>query len=206
MIWLHLTVGRGPIECHSFLKSIIPIIEQDTIQSGLKMTVLDYEDSTYGLISALVSIEGKEEESFAKSWNGSIEWVCKSELRPNHKRKRWFIGASSLTLGHELSTEINDHDLKWDYMRASGPGGQNVQKTDSAVRLTHQPTGIVVFAQEERSQYRNKSLAKDRLLSKLNELNDKKNLSDDKIQWNNHNSLERGNAIRTYEGINLQKK
>lgn len=88
--------------------------------------------------------------------------------------------------------------LKIEKMRASGPGGQNVNKRETAVRITHKRTGLSVTAQEERSQYLNKKLA----LSRLNELLEQKEseteMKSQSRRWNKHNRLERGNPVRVY--------
>jgi len=206
MKWLHLTSGRGPGECQLCINKIVQIIIDEAAAHGLTCMLLDFEAAYHGYHSALLSVDGEKEAAFVESWNGTIEWIWKSTIRPGHKRKRWFIGISQLEVGSETDIEFSDNQLKWESLRASGPGGQHVNKTESAIRLTHMPSGITVVAREERSQYRNKSLAKARLYGILKERKRLGEVQKEQELWSEHNNLERGNAIRTYEGLDFKLK
>lgn len=91
-------------------------------------------------------------------------------------------------------------------MRASGPGGQQVNKTESAVRVTHIPTGLTVVAREERSQHMNRKLAVARLGELMKSQEKSAELQGKRDRWQQHNELERGNPIRTYEGTEFKRK
>ena len=92
-------------------------------------------------------------------------------------------------------------ELKIETCRASGPGGQHVNRTDSAVRVTHLPSGIVCTASEERSQIRNKELALLRLQEKLNLVVEQHHADQSEAMWLDHYRLERGGAIRVFKGL-----
>ncbi len=206
MLWVQGTIGRGPKECDMALAGLLRRMTIEASESHLTLNILDQEHSDYGITSFLVSIEGDGCENFVKIWNGTFQWICQSQIRPNHKRKRWFVKFEAILPKQETDIEIVSADLEWDSFRASGPGGQNVQKTSSAVRLTHKPSGLVVIAQEERSQQRNKSLAMGKLYAKIRNNKEIEKADVDKKKWQIHNTLERGNAVRTFEGMEFKEK
>lgn len=205
-VWLQATSGRGPEECCLALAGLVPVIVAEAGQAGLACAVLEQAASRHGLSSALLRVEGAGAQAFAASWTGSIEWLCKSPLRPTHGRKRWFVGVSALAEQVAADVAISPSDLRFDTARASGPGGQHVNKTESAVRLTHGPSGIVVTAQEERSQHRNKALALAKLQAKLSEARRGQAADNARDRWDEHNALERGRAVRTYMGPEFKRK
>ena len=205
MIWIHATTGRGPEECDFVLQYLLQILSLEAGTAGLTCVLLDCKHSNHGLTSFLVAIEGDEADRFGKTWNGTMQWVCPSHIRKNHKRKRWFVKFEVITPLTENDITISQSDLVWESFRSSGPGGQHVQKTNSAVRLTHKPSGVVITAQEERSQHRNKSLAMGKLMVALSYAEDVKKSQSDKDKWQAHNTLERGNAIRTFNGMDFKE-
>jgi peptide chain release factor len=169
-------------------------LEYDVIE-----TILGNQPHSY--LSIVISLKGETCLEFINQWQGTIQWIGKSPFRPHHKRKNWFIGVSALTAPEE-SIGLFENEMKFQTMRSTGPGGQNVNKTETAVRVTHVPTGISVVAQEERSQYLNKKLAISKLVSLLQSNNNDSLQQIDYELWNKHNDLERGNPIRVFKDIN----
>ncbi|MCI5129389.1 MAG: hypothetical protein D3907_13025, partial [Candidatus Electrothrix sp. AUS3] len=102
--------------------------------------------------------------------------------------------------------KLDHKDFLFESMRASGPGGQHVNKVKSAIRVMHLPTGLTAMAQEERSQYMNKKLALLRLLAKIKEEQDARTKRSQQEQWGMHNGLERGNPVRVFRGERFQEK
>ena len=96
--------------------------------------------------------------------------------------------------------DLKEEDIDYQATRASGPGGQHVNKTDSAVRATHRPTGLVTTAQEQRSQHANRKLARLKLALLLEERREQSQAQGRTAEWTIHNRLERGNPVRTYAG------
>jgi peptide chain release factor len=201
--WILISAGRGPEECQIAVKKFLSAITQEMRDNLFEFEVIDYEISQRGLLSAIVSIIANDE--WLKSINGTVKWICKSPIRKNWPRKNWFISVNVLT-GPTKADKINLKDFKYDSFRSSGPGGQSVNKTNSAVRVTHVPSGMVATAQEERSQFRNKALATARLLSLIKNKEQENKNDIEQTVWTKHNSTERGNEIRTYEGENFSKK
>jgi len=138
---------------------------------------------------------------FRQSWEGTVQWIWKSTIRPHWPRKNWFVKVSFFDFEAEAVKSLKPSDLKFETCRASGPGGQHVNKTDSAVRLTHLPSGIVCTASEERSQIRNRELALLRLQERLNLIVEQQHADQSEAMWLDHYRLERGEAVRVFKGL-----
>lgn len=132
---------------------------------------------------------------------GTIQCIFNSPFRPHHKRKNWFISISEIPEKEIIS---NDEDYNIQTLHSSGKGGQNVNKVETGVRVTHIATGLVVVCTEERSQYANKKKAIKRLESILESKNKEASNKQINDAWTEHSTLVRGNAIRVYNGINFK--
>jgi peptide chain release factor len=177
----------------------------EAVKAQLEADIIDFHQSRHGLLSALIRIDGDEAETFATAWQGTIQWICPSPLRSKGSRKNWFITGDVIS-PPSPEQAFAERDLKFEACRASGPGGQHVNKTNSAVRLTHLPTGLVTQAQEERSQHRNKALAMARLSALLDARSDTAMKQAERAKWEAHDDLVRGNPIRIYTGVTFALK
>ena len=193
-VWVHFTSGRGPAECRLAAEGLARIFTEECAGSLLDT---EEDENGHGWLSALVSVPA---DSDYHRWIGTLEWVCKSPIRPNHERKRWYVGASVFIPPDEKDNRILPSMLKWETMQAGGPGGQHVNKTSSAVRLTHLPSGIVVTSREERSQHRNRALALARLMSLLINKNREVQAGLNKETWKSHDVLVRGAPVMSFRG------
>ncbi|TYQ13030.1 UNVERIFIED_CONTAM: peptide chain release factor [Acetivibrio alkalicellulosi] len=206
-MWIQISSGKGPDECELAVSLFVKTYQEECCKKGIKVNLTDLVPGNISnnLKSALLSLDLESQwDKEIELMSGSILWICKSPYRPNHKRKNWFINIEVFSLSEKLS--FSDKDVHFESMRSSGPGGQNVNKVETGVRAFHIPTGLTVTAIEERSQYMNKKLALARLSSLIKAKNQESFLNDKKTLWMQHNTLERGNAIRIYEGMEFKLK
>lgn len=204
MTWLLITAGRGPGECQVAVSGLAAALLNEAFAIGIEAEMLEAERGEHGLLSALVGLGGEGADALARSWEGTVRWTCPSPIRRGWPRKNWFAGVSRLAPPPPAEA-FRDTDLRFESMRASGPGGQHVNKTESAVRLTHLPTGIAVVAREERSQHRNRALAVARLAAALAGRAAEAEAEVGRERWARHDALERGNAVRAYEGPRFRR-
>ncbi len=200
-VYIQITSGRGPIECCRVVVLVMQEIIVDAHRLGLTAEIAEYEEGTHSgfMLSATLVVTGERIEELTKEWEGSVLWVAqKNPFRPWHRRKNWFVGVHSFK--PLTATVINERDITYETLRSSGPGGQNVNKVETAVRATHHPTSISVLASDMRSQTQNKRLAHERLILKLSAIEDEKRTSQTQTVWMNHNTLKRGNPIKKFKG------
>jgi peptide chain release factor len=196
-VYLQITSGRGPVECCRAAAKVLEIIIAEAHRNGIDAEVAEREEGVEPrtLFSAVAMLQGDGTDKFLASWEGTVLWIAQSPYRPFHRRKNWFIGVRRLIIPE--TSDIDERNIQFQTLRASGPGGQHVNKTETAVRATHIPSGISVTASDSRSQIQNKRLATERLLVKLAATEQQKMLASTQENWQNHNRLQRGNPVKT---------
>lgn len=194
--YLQITSGRGPVECCRVVALVLEKILREAQKRKLRVEILEKETGPVNrtLLSAVVALEGTGCDVLADEWEGTVLWIARSPYRIHHRRKNWFVGVQTFLLSE--SREATEDDIRYETLRASGPGGQHVNKTESAVRAVYIPSGISVVASDQRSQWQNKKLATERLLVKLTAWNIEQAMIQAQTNWSNHNSLQRGNPVK----------
>jgi peptide chain release factor len=206
MIAVQITSGQGPVECQWVVARVREAMVAEAVVQGIQVHDVDIcsGDVQGCLRSCSLLLDGGKEETVANQWVGTIQWIGKSLFRPQHRRRNWFVGIDVFLLPERI--EWSAEEVRIEAMRSSGPGGQHVNKTASAIRATHIPTGVAVVARDERSQHRNRALALARLAAALAGRSDVREADLRHGRWKQHASLERGNPVRVFEGPGFRER
>lgn len=208
MLLIQLSAGQGPDECCLAVAKVLRELQCEAKRHACDLQLIESEPSSrVGTFkSVLLSVEtingGDEEQlTWLNSWEGSLQWICESPYRHRYPRKNWFIGLSLF----RLEENADDDTIRFETCRASGPGGQHVNKTDSAVRATHLASGISVKVQSERSQFANRKLARLLVQQKLRAREQEKQLQQKGQRRQLHFELERGRPTLVFKGIEFRR-
>ncbi|MDY3330961.1 MAG: peptide chain release factor 2 [Pelistega sp.] len=198
--FLDIQAGAGGTEAQDWASMLLRQYLRYCERKDFKTEVLEESDGDVaGIKSATIKIEGEYAFGFLRTESGVHRLVRKSPFDSANGRHTSFASIYVYPeIDDSIEIEINPADLRIDTYRASGAGGQHINKTDSAVRITHQPTGIVVQCQNDRSQHRNKAEAMSMLRSKLYELEMRKRMADQQKLEDAKTDVGWGHQIRSY--------
>ena len=174
---LTLHAGAGGTEAQDWAEMLFRMYVRWAERRGFQTETLDYlAGEEAGIKSVTFLISGLNAYGYAKAEKGVHRLVRISPFDASGRRHTSFASLEVMPeLDDDVKIDINPEDLKVDTYRASGAGGQHINKTDSAIRITHLPTGIVVSCQNERSQHKNRDIARKMLMAKLMELKEQEN-------------------------------
>ncbi|MFP1766107.1 peptide chain release factor H [Lonsdalea quercina] len=198
MIFLQLSAAQGPDECMLATAKALHTLTREAHALSVTLEVVESEPGDWPgtLRSALVLLQGDGEAVLANAWCGTLQWICPSPWRKGPGRKNWFIGVQRFTPQHTFT----DGEIRIETLRASGPGGQHVNKTESAVRATHVASGISVRVQSERSQHANRRLALQLIEWRLRQQHQQQTAALREQRHRGHQEVERGNPVRIFKG------
>ena len=197
---LKLNAGAGGTESCDWASMLYRMYTRWAEKRGFSVEVLDYLDGDEaGIKSVTFQINGKNAYGYLKSEKGVHRLVRISPFNAQGKRQTSFVSLDVMPdIEDDIDIEINPEDLRIDTYRSSGAGGQHINKTSSAIRITHLPTGIVVQCQNERSQFQNKDKAMQMLKAKLYLLEQQKNAEKLSGIRGEVTDIGWGNQIRSY--------
>ena len=198
--YLEVHAGAGGTESQDWAQMLLRMYTRWAERRGYKVALVDQSDGEEaGIKSATIEVKGENAYGWLKTEAGVHRLVRISPYDANARRHTSF---SSVTvypvIDDSIEIEINPSDLDISYTRSQGAGGQSVNRTESAVRLVHKPTGIIIFAQEQRSQHQNKEIAFKRLKAKLYEMELKRREDRASAEQASKTDIGWGHQIRSY--------
>ncbi len=198
--FLDIQAGAGGTEAQDWAQMLLRMYLRWAAARGFSAEVIDSSPGEVaGIKSASVEIKGDYAYGWLRTEIGVHRLVRKSPFDSGNRRHTSFASVFvSPEIDDDITIDINPADLKTDVYRSSGAGGQHVNKTESAVRITHMPSGIVVACQNERSQHKNRSTAMKMLKAKLYELEVNKRNAAAKVLEDSKSDVSWGNQIRSY--------
>lgn len=198
--YLEVNSGAGGTEACDWTQMILRMYMRWAEGRGFKVELMDRNDGDEaGIRSATIQIKGHMAYGWLKTENGVHRLVRISPFDSNSRRHTSFASVSvTPVVSEDFDIEINDKDLRVDTYRSSGAGGQHVNTTDSAIRITHIPSGVVVACQAERSQHKNRATAMSMLKARLYEVELQKKEAENSAAYDEKSDIGWGHQIRSY--------
>ena len=198
--FLDIQAGSGGTEAQDWAEMLLRMYLRWAEGHGFKTEIMEVSDGDVaGIKGATIHVEGKHAFGWLRTETGVHRLVRKSPFDSGSRRHTSFASVFvSPELDDDIEIDLDMSDVRVDTYRASGAGGQHVNKTDSAIRLTHIPSGIVVQCQNQRSQHKNRDQAVKQLKAKLYEHEDQKRKAEMQVVEENKSDISWGSQIRSY--------
>ena len=193
---VQLSAGQGPEECQIAVGKLYDSLKKE--YDDLEMVSFK-EGRIKGSYHSILFLT---EQDLAEL-EGTVLWICKSMVRPGHKRKNWYVDVSIIPEKEEIEDSA---EYRIEKFHCGGKGGQNVNKVETGIRVIHIPTRITVTSTEERSQYLNKQKALKRIQAVLDTMKQQAGAKQTNQAWREHTKIVRGNPVRVYEGVEFKRK
>lgn len=193
---VQISSGQGPAECELAVGKLYDALKRE--YADIELLKAHPSRFSDGYTSILFSTDKDLSEL-----EGTVQWICQSPFRPNHKRKNWFVDVSIIKEAPQI---CKDQDIKFERFHCGGNGGQNVNKVETGVRLTHVPTGITVTSTSQRSQLQNRHEALNKLNALLAEQEANGKAKQENDAWREHTKIVGGNPVRVYQGERFMLK
>ncbi|HHL2459868.1 TPA: peptide chain release factor H [Yersinia enterocolitica] len=198
MILLQISAAHGPDECCLAVSHALRQFYKEAQVLNVEISEVERETGRIRgtLRSILLSLDGELSLQLAKNWCGTLQWICESPWRKGNSRKNWFFGAAVFS----SATVPEESGIRFETLKSSGPGGQHVNKTESAIRATHLASGITVKVQTERSQHANKRIACLLIAHRLEQLGQQQINEQRAERRMFHHQIVRGCPVRIFRG------
>lgn len=216
--WIQLTAGQGPKECGWVVAQLLPIFIRNAENQKLSTKIIEaiaYDKilrkqdliTPDSYLSVLLRLEGSNPSSFLRQWIGLIKWHGESVYRPKHKRVNWMVAIQEFNNREFNTVDLNDlkRDVQFQAIKSSGPGGQHVNKTNSAVHALHLPSGYQVKVSNERSLHKNKQIALERICLHLQGQESVEQKNAKKDRWQMHQDIRRDKPVQIYSGLDFKR-
>ncbi len=192
---LQISSGQGPAECELCVTKLFESLNKE--YDDLKV-ISKHPSKTKGCCTSIMF----KTENDLSGLEGTVQWICQSPFRPEHKRKKWFVDVSIIP---EVDEICKDQNIRFERFHSGGNGGQNINKVETGVRLTHIPTGITVTSTAERTQQLNRKDALQKLNAILSEKEAENKAKQTNDAWREHTRIVRGNPVRAYKDMGFNR-
>lgn len=203
--YILFTAGKGPIECSLAVQGIQSKFKKHLDDNLVSFSIIQQTKGDVGRsIETILFKVSATKASFIDPWIGTLLWISQSPIRKFHKRKNWYIRCEEVIFSDAI--RLSPKDVTVQTFRGSGPGGQHRNKVETAVRLIHKQSGIIVTATDAKSQLQNKKKAWIKLAEQIEHQNNRIKSTSNSDRWAVLQEIERGKQVKTFIGKKFNER